>query len=380
MPPAATNSTRAAPGQSPADLLAAAVTYRYTAILAGQGPELDESALIQFRALGNICQAVAKLRRGEQNAARLKMEIERWELEREELRAENQEAERSRLRAALSARFMTAMKVTEWYNKLGGGPLAVIAAGVLREIQMCQDPAHFHSDIIGNRTPAELDRWVKEQVKKAPPRKTEIESAAEACRQMDAALGIGKDGEMTSRPRRRSKPHRRPRHRVAPRSHRVHKVHKVHTVHPAPPPADPPAHSDDVAEDVVSSVPLDPAPALPAIGANPSLNPDQIVPNQAYLAILLTQPSPRCSVARCWKTTQNPCSTLSNALRAKSNVASTCLNCVGRKGSSVRIVAGAKFGRCKAVVGCARDVVTRFERRRARFFKTRINPCACGFD
>ncbi len=268
----------AAPGKSLPDHLASAVSFRYAAILAAQGLEMDEKSLRQLKSLGRLCQAVSKLRRDEQNAARLKFESERWELEREELRAENEEAEKNRLRAALSARFMTAMKITEWYNKMGGGPLAAIAAGVLREIQMCQDPANFHSDILGNRTPEEMDRWVAEQVKKAPPRKTEIESAAEACRQMDAALGIGKDGEMTSRPRRRRKPHRRPRHRAAPRSNRVHKIHKVHRVHQvhavhrAPPPADPPTPTEDVASSLRpdSAPPLEPPPCAPATEINPN--------------------------------------------------------------------------------------------------------------
>jgi hypothetical protein len=261
-----------APGQSPAELLTAAITFRCNAILAGQPAELDDKALIQVRALGHLCHAVAKVLRGEQNAARLKMETERWELERERMRAENEEAEKTRLRAALSARFMTLMKVPEWLDKMGGGPRAAIAAGILREIQMCQDPAHFHSEIIGD-SPEAFDRYVEEQVKKAPPRKTEIESAAEACRQMDAALGIGKNGEMPSRIPRRTKPHHHSRHRVRPPSHRVHKVHKVHAVHQAPPPADPPTPTEDVA----SSLPLDPPPSAPTppIIADPAINPNQ---------------------------------------------------------------------------------------------------------
>ena len=61
----------AAPGQSPADLLADAVSFRYAAILAGQGPELDEKSLLQLRALDRVCQTVVYLRRSDQNAARL---------------------------------------------------------------------------------------------------------------------------------------------------------------------------------------------------------------------------------------------------------------------------------------------------------------------
>jgi hypothetical protein len=167
---------------------------------------------------------------------------------------------------------MTLMKVPEWLDKMGGGPRAAIAAGILREIQMCQDPAHFHSEIIGD-SPEAFDRYVEEQVKKAPPRKTEIESAAEACRQMDAALGIGKDGEMPSRIPRRSKPQHHPRHRVPRPSNRVYKVHKVHAVHPAPPPADAPTPTEDVA----SSLPLDPQPSppTPPILAELEINPNQ---------------------------------------------------------------------------------------------------------
>jgi hypothetical protein len=256
---------RLAPGQSPAELLAAALTFRCNALLAGQPAELDPSALAQLRALGHLCQAAVKVLREEHNAARLKMETERWELERERLRAENQEAEKRRLRAALGAKFWTMMKIGEWHNKLGGGPRAAIVAGILREIEMCQDPAHFHSEIIGNRTQEQWDRYVEEQIKKAPPQKTELEQAIETYHKMGAAVGEPdprrkarkKARKKAASAHRRSKPHRRPRRQVRPRVrrpsaepphesaedqpdaqvHEVHQVPEVPEVHPEEPPA-----------------------------------------------------------------------------------------------------------------------------------------------
>src|SRR5208283_4346147 len=91
------------PGRSFTDHLAGAVAFRYGAILARQGLELDEPSLRQLRSLGRTCQAVVKLRRSDQNAARLKIETERWELAQERIRSENEEETKRKLRAALAA-------------------------------------------------------------------------------------------------------------------------------------------------------------------------------------------------------------------------------------------------------------------------------------
>jgi hypothetical protein len=58
-------------GQSLTDHLAAAIGFRYAAILAAKGPELDEKSLVQLRALRPVCQAVVQLRRSDQLAAEL---------------------------------------------------------------------------------------------------------------------------------------------------------------------------------------------------------------------------------------------------------------------------------------------------------------------
>ena len=89
-----------APGRSFTDHLAGAVAFRYGAILARQGLELDEPSLRQLRSLGRTCQAVVKLRRSDQNAARLKIETERWERVREQMDSDRADALKRRQREA----------------------------------------------------------------------------------------------------------------------------------------------------------------------------------------------------------------------------------------------------------------------------------------
>ncbi|MGD1084241.1 MAG: hypothetical protein ABSA47_05735 [Verrucomicrobiota bacterium] len=71
-------------GQSLADHLALVIAFRFAAILAGQGAELDEKSLRQLNALRPISQVVVNLRRGDHNAARLRIESQRWDLARQE--------------------------------------------------------------------------------------------------------------------------------------------------------------------------------------------------------------------------------------------------------------------------------------------------------
>jgi hypothetical protein len=192
----------AAPGQSPADLLAAAVSFRYGAILAGQGLELDEKSLVQLRALGHVCQAVVKLRRSDQDAARAKIETERWDLERHKIQTDTVEETQEKIRAALAARITTWMKMPEWHTKLGGSPRASMIAAVLREIEICADPAHYHSEIIGDPG---WERYVAEETKKAQARKTEMQAALDTYREMETGLGVRKIGKEEGSAQPRSK-------------------------------------------------------------------------------------------------------------------------------------------------------------------------------
>ncbi len=262
-----------------------------TKILAGQGTELDEQALTQLNALGRVCQAVVQLRRSNQHAARQKIQTERWELEKEQIRADNSEAMQRKIRAALEARITSVMKMPEWTEKLGNTPDAARTAAILREIQICTDPAHFHSDVIGN---PEWDRWVEKLKREAPPKKTEMQAALDTYREMEVGLGLRKDGDKVSRPLRRSKKHRRRRrphtrpHTRGPRANKVHAVHDVHEVHevaevptvPEAPPAPDPAATSDVASSL--------CPDFPDHSTTPPLQPTTdpaqsflIVPNRA---------------------------------------------------------------------------------------------------
>jgi hypothetical protein len=63
-----------APGQSPTDHVATAIAFRFGAILATQGAELDANSLVQLKALARAGYAVAKLRQTDQEAVRLKIE------------------------------------------------------------------------------------------------------------------------------------------------------------------------------------------------------------------------------------------------------------------------------------------------------------------
>ena len=288
-----------APGQTPADLLAEAVTFRYSAILAGQGTDLDEQALTQLGALGRICQAVVQLRRSNQHATRQKIQSERWELEKEQIRSDCAEAMQRKIRAALEARITSVMKMPEWTEKLGNTPDAARTAAVLREIQICTDPANFHSDVIGN---PEWDAWVEKIKREAPPKKTEMQAALDTYREMEVGLGLRPSGKKARHAKPRPKASRRARRRPRARPHhhnpgvarstKVHDVHAVHTVHeaeeapsaPEVPPAPAPAAETAAVLDVASSLRLDTPPSLP-----PSTGDSEppIVPNRAQSCLIV---------------------------------------------------------------------------------------------
>ena len=284
-----------APGQTPADILAEAVTFRYSAILAGQGPELDEQALAQLNALSRICQAVVQLRRSNQYAARQKIETERWELEKETIRADNSEAMQRKIRAALEARVTSLMKLPECHEKLGGTPDAARTAAILREIEICTDPAHFHSDVIGN---PEWDGYVEKLRKEAPPKKTEVQAALDTYHEMEAGLDLS-DERMTPKSKRRRparvaqatrlsrsatrRPAAEPEQSNSAPSPAA-EVHEVHEVHSAPTPAAPSAPAEDVASSLQPDSPQ--AEAAPPGGSEAPIVPNRaqsclIVPNRA---------------------------------------------------------------------------------------------------
>lgn len=66
-----------------ADHLATVVTARYAAAVAGWDGEATEDFRRRLRALRGLCQDIVELRRGDHSAARLKMESERLERDRE---------------------------------------------------------------------------------------------------------------------------------------------------------------------------------------------------------------------------------------------------------------------------------------------------------
>jgi hypothetical protein len=279
----------AAPGQSPADLLAAAVTFRYSAILAGQGSALDEQALAQLNALSRICQAVVQLRRSDQHAARQKIQTERWELEKEQIRADKAQAMQEKIRAAMMARITSVMKMPETMQKLGGTPEAARIAAVLREIEICTDPAHWHSDILGNPV---WDRKVEQLRKEMPPKQTELEAALDYYRKMEIGLGLRND-DPEKKPRR-SRRHNRATTRVQPAESvppddNVHDIHDVQDV-PEAPSAPTPAAQTAPAPDEASNLRLDEQPIRnpkseirnPAdLPPQPPTESSPIVPNRA---------------------------------------------------------------------------------------------------
>ena len=257
-----------APGQSPADHLAAAISFRYGAILAAQGPELDEKSLTQLKALSRICQAVVKLRRSDHNAARLKIETERWERAREQMDADRADALKRRQREDLAAPVWGALKKGERLVQFGGGKAARIAVELLNEIETCADPAHFESKVLASLSVPELRRDLQQMVNNPPKQQTEVQAALQMLREMEVGLGLktkikAPSGQHQSKANRRStkpaKRHPAPAHR-APRT--VRPVQRVRAPHPAEP-AQP---DDQVRPAPAPTAPFEPAPLAPDSG------------------------------------------------------------------------------------------------------------------
>jgi hypothetical protein len=70
------------------DHLATVVAARYASALAGWNGEVTEELRRKLRALRGLCQDIVELRRGDHSGARLKMEQERLEREREKTEEE----------------------------------------------------------------------------------------------------------------------------------------------------------------------------------------------------------------------------------------------------------------------------------------------------
>jgi len=265
------------PGQSLPDHLAAAVSFRYAAILAAQGLELDEPALCQLKALGRIGQAVVKLRRSDQNAARLKIETERWERVREQMDSDRADTLKRRQREALAAPVWGALKKGERFVQFGGGKSAQMAVDLLDEIETCPDPAHFQSKVLASLSLPELRRDVQEKAKHPPVVPTPVQAAAEMLKEIDAYLAKT-DGKypavkLPSEPRRRARksaPCRKAK-RAATR-----RVRRAKPVQPDPEPSAAPSPGGP--EGVASSLRLEPslsAPTPPA-GAEPPIGSDRV--------------------------------------------------------------------------------------------------------
>jgi hypothetical protein len=203
-----------APGHSFTDHLADVVAFRYAAILASQGLVLDEPSLRQLHALDHTCQAVVKLRRSDQNAARLQIETERWERAREQLDDERAETVKCCQRKELAAPIWQAMRKAERRQEPGGDEATRTAVDLLDEIENCPDPAHFQSQVLASLDLAELRGDLQEPAKEPSKR--------------------GHPSSQTqSKPRRRSsKPAGRRSARIPRASRPVHPVQPVHTVHP----------------------------------------------------------------------------------------------------------------------------------------------------
>ena len=265
-----------APGQSFTDHLAAAISFRYAAILAAPGVELDEKSRAQLRSLGRTCQAVVKLRRSDQNAARLKIETERWERVREQMDTDHADALKRRQREDLAAPVWGALKKAERFVQFGGGKAARMAADLLEEIDNCPDPAHFDSKVLASLSVPELRRDIEELTKNPPQKKTPVQAAAEMLEEIDACLAKSESKKHASRPP--SKPRRRcqkPARRRPSKSHRASRIvlsaRHVQRVHPA---ATPPSESNPP-----QTVPSSPASQLcPSFHDQSGVNPAQSSP------------------------------------------------------------------------------------------------------
>jgi hypothetical protein len=189
------------PGQSFADHLAAAISFRYAAILAAPGVELDDKSLQQLKALGRTCQAVVKLRRSDQNAARLKMETERWKLEHLQILEDKVESEDRKQREALAAPVLGMFKKLERLEKLGYGEAARMAVDYLHEVETCRDPANFKSKVMTPERMAELRAHSEELAKNPPVKRDPMEAAMDLYTKMGDFIAKSRSKDRAVEPR-----------------------------------------------------------------------------------------------------------------------------------------------------------------------------------
>ena len=249
-----------APGQSLADHLAAAVGFRFGAILAAQGVELDEGSLTKLKALTHVCQAVVKLRRSDQNAVRLKMDTERWELEREQQAEEKAEAAKARQRETLAAPVLGILKQCERVPQFGGGKAGQFAAEYLQEIETCEDPSHFQSKVLASKTPAEWARYMEEMEKESATRKTPMQEALDLYHEMEDGLRNRNPERKATSAQQGAKARRQARKPADPEARRSN------ATTPAVQPAESAQPNDKVQPAPAPAAQPDPAPSAPDSG------------------------------------------------------------------------------------------------------------------
>jgi len=259
----------AVPGKSLADHLAAAIGFRYAAILAAQGPELDEKSLTQLKALSRICQAVVKLRRSDHNAARLKIEMERWELACLQMAEDKTESIKRQQREALAAPILGIFKKVERLEKLGYGEAAQMGVDYLHEVETCEDPAHFKSKVVTPETVEKLCAHAEELAKNPPVKRTPMEAAMDLYTQMGdfIAKSRSKDQAVPPPSKRPARACRRVRKPVEPEARRHNATTRgVQRTESAPP-------DDKVHPAPAPAAPLDPAPLAPDCGLSATASP-----------------------------------------------------------------------------------------------------------
>ncbi len=264
--------------------LAAAFAFCYAAILARPGLELVEKSPGHLRALRSIALVVVKLRRGEQNEARLKIENERWNLARSQMAEEKAETLQRKQMEALAAPIWAAVKMGKRTVEFGAGNAARLAAEMLREIETCPDPAHFQSKVLAPRSPEEWLRFFQELAKDPPAMPSPVQAALDTLHEIDAGLGfetkirppssMSKPGSPSPKPAKR-----RPRRRSpAPRASRPPSPARPSPKAPlgatppepsgnqGPPPALRPAVPPPSQSDPTGPLPPDPVPSGPHQG------------------------------------------------------------------------------------------------------------------
>jgi len=232
-----------APGQSFADHLAAAVGFQMAAVLAAHGSQLNDDALGQLRSLSHTCQAVAKLRRSEQDAARLQIETERWQRDREQRDDDRAQTLQQRQRDTLAAPFWAAVRKGQRAAQFGASEAVKVGLDFLEEIETCKDPAHFESKVIARfgQQPDWREKLAAEPAKPITP----LQSVLNDFKQIDAYLAGQTPDPKThaAKPRRRGRqgsPNRPPSRPAQLETH----SHPDQSVPLASPPAPPATQSN----------------------------------------------------------------------------------------------------------------------------------------